>query len=96
MTNQIETSFDVIVIGGGPAGLSAALWCDELGLSALLLEKETETGGQLLWTYNEIKNHLGAEAASGRELRDIFVGQTEKRKFSIRLRAEAQRRRSSG
>ena len=31
--------FDVIIIGAGPAGLSAALWCDELGLDTLVLER---------------------------------------------------------
>ncbi len=52
-----ETDFDVIIIGGGPGGLSAALWCSELGLNAILLEKEAEFGGQLLRTFNSIKNY---------------------------------------
>jgi len=77
--------FDVIIIGGGAAGLSAALWCDELGLNTLLLESNAELGGQLLWIYNKIKNHLGSEAKNGRELRDIFVRQIETRNFTLRL-----------
>lgn len=81
-------NFDVIIIGGGAAGLSAALWCDELKLSALLLESGAEFGGQLLWTYNEIKNHLGIEAENGREMRDIFLRQIEKRRFEYRLNAK--------
>lgn len=81
-------NFDVIIIGGGAAGLSAALWCDELKLSALLLEAGEEFGGQLLRTYNEIKNHLGARAENGRELRDIFVKQTENRQFTFCLNAK--------
>jgi thioredoxin reductase (NADPH) len=81
-------NFDVIIIGGGAAGLSAALWCDELSLSALLLEAGEEFGGQLLWTHNEIKNHLGADAKNGREMRDMFVRQTEKREFTRRLNAK--------
>jgi thioredoxin reductase (NADPH) len=85
---QNPKSFDIIIIGGGAAGLSAALWCDELGLSAVLLEKEAEFGGQLLWTYNAIKNHLGIEAENGLELRDMFARQIENRNFSIRLRAK--------
>jgi len=81
-------NFDVIIIGGGAAGLSAALWCDELGHSALLLEADSEFGGQLLQTYNEIKNHLGVEAKNGREMRDIFLKQTENRRFTRRLNAK--------
>ena len=70
---QKRDELDVIIIGGGPGGLSTALWCAELGLKAILLEKESEFGGQLLRTYNTIKNHLGADAANGRVLRDIFL-----------------------
>jgi thioredoxin reductase (NADPH) len=83
--------YDVIIIGGGAAGLSAALWCDDLGLNALLLESDAELGGQLLWTHNAIKNHLGGEARDGREMRDIFVKQIENRRFDIRLQSEINR-----
>ncbi len=88
MLNQIRTKFDVIIIGGGVGGLSTALWCDELGLSALLLESQAELGGQLLWTHNEIKNYLGREAKNGRELRDTFLEQIEKRNFELSLQAQ--------
>lgn len=81
-------TFDVIIIGGGAAGISAALWCDELGLSSILLESGSELGGQLLWTYNAIENHLGIEAKNGVELRDIFVRQIKKRDFSLYLNAK--------
>ncbi len=80
--------YDVIIIGGGAAGISAALWCDELKLNALLLDSNAELGGQLLWTHNAIKNYLGVEAKNGRELRDVFVRQIENRKFDLRLNAE--------
>ena len=83
--------FDVIIIGGGAAGISAALWCDDLKLNALLLESAAELGGQLLWTYNEIKNHLGIEAANGRNLRDVFLKQIANRKFTARLNAKVSR-----
>lgn len=80
--------FDVIIIGGGAAGISSALWCDDLGLNALLLERDEELGGQLLWTHNRIENHLGVAAENGSELRDIFVRQLNKRKFTLHLNAE--------
>ena len=86
--SQSVINFDVIIIGGGAAGMSAGLWCDELGLNALLLEEKCELGGQLLWTYNAIKNHLGIEAENGRELRDIFLKQIERRNFAIKLSSE--------
>ncbi len=81
-------NFDVIVIGGGAAGLSSAVWCAELGLRVLLLEKNAELGGQLLWTHNQIKNHLRIEKVNARELRDVFVRHVETFASDICLNAE--------
>jgi thioredoxin reductase (NADPH) len=75
--------YDVLIIGAGPAGLSAARWCDELGLDTLVLEQKEEVGGQLLSVYNPIENYLGAQAANGRELRDLFVAQTRTSDFDL-------------
>ncbi|PWT82608.1 MAG: hypothetical protein C5B44_01865 [Acidobacteria bacterium] len=58
---------DVIIIGAGPGGLAAALWCEELGLDTLLLEQNETPGGQLLHVYNPIKNYPGLAAANGPE-----------------------------
>ena len=80
--------FDVIIIGGGPAGLSAALWCGDLGLKTLLLEKRSEFGGQLLRVYNRIENYLGIDAGNGLEMRDRFLLQIEKREFLRKLETE--------
>jgi thioredoxin reductase (NADPH) len=81
---------DVIIIGAGPAGLSAALWCDELGLDTLVIERAAEVGGQLLRVYNPIRNHLGVEAADGRELRDRFAAQVEDKDFDLWTEAEVE------
>ena len=83
--------FDVIIIGGGVAGISAGLWCDDLNLSALLLESEEELGGQLLRTYNKISNHLGRSAENGRHMRDIFVKQIEDRKFELKTQTKVEK-----
>jgi thioredoxin reductase (NADPH) len=72
---------DVIIIGGGPAGLSAARWCDELGLDTLLLEKAEDIGGQLHRIYNPIGNYLGLHAASGDELLQHFRSDLETADF---------------
>jgi thioredoxin reductase (NADPH) len=74
---------DVLIIGAGPAGLSAARWCDELGLDTLVLEQNEEVGGQLLSVHNPIENYLGLRAANGLELRDRFVEQTKDCDFDL-------------
>ena len=74
---------DVLIIGAGPAGLSAARWCDELGLDTLLLEQREEVGGQLLSIHNPIDNYLGLHANNGRELRERFVEQTKDCEFDL-------------
>ena len=74
---------DVVIIGAGPAGLSAARWCDELGLDTLVLEQNEEVGGQLLSVHNPINNYLGLNARNGRELRDHLVAQTKECDFDL-------------
>lgn len=74
---------DVIIIGAGPAGLSSALWCDELGLDTLVLEQGEEVGGQLLHIYNPINNYPGVRAGSGRELRDLFSKRVDEAEFDL-------------
>jgi len=74
---------DVVIIGAGPAGLSAARWCDELGLDTLVLEQAEEVGGQLLSVHNAVENYLGVRAANGEELRNLFVDQTRDCDFDL-------------
>jgi thioredoxin reductase (NADPH) len=74
---------DVLIIGAGPAGLSAARWCDELGLDTLVLEEGEEVGGKLLAVHHPIENYLGVRAANGRELLDRFVEQTKESDFDL-------------
>lgn len=80
--------YDVVIIGAGPAGMSAALWCDELGLETLVLEEQAEMGGQLLWVYNRIENYPGLRVANGRELRDRFAEQMENAGFDLWTQVE--------
>ena len=74
---------DVLIIGAGPAGLSAARWCDELGLNTLVLEQAEEVGGQLLSVHNAVENYLGVHAANGRQLRDLFAEETNDCEFDL-------------
>lgn len=72
----------MIVIGGGPAGISAAFWCAELGWRNVIIERETELGGQLLWTFGEITNYLGTIAENGRDLCGRFLEQLDKKQVT--------------
>ena len=75
------TRFDVVIVGGGPAGLSAAVWAADLGLTAALIEKREELGGQLLQIHNPVTNYLGVTAENGKELRDLFVAAAQNSRF---------------
>ena len=74
---------DVIIIGAGPAGLSAALWCDELGLDTLVLEQNERSGGQLHSIYGAIENYPGVRAGNGREFFDRFSVNVSEADFDL-------------
>ena len=74
---------DVIIIGAGPAGLSTAFWCDELGLDTLVLEQAEQIGGQLHRVYNPIKNYLGLKTQNGEELLEVFAKDVEDAEFDL-------------
>src|SRR5215217_9754755 len=74
---------DVIIIGAGPAGLSTAFWCDELGLDTLLLEQAEQIGGQLHRVYNPIKNYLGLNTSNGKELLELFTHDVDTADFDL-------------
>ena len=56
--------FEVIIIGAGPAGLSAAVYAVRARLKSLLLEKEYMSGGQIVTT-TEVDNYLGLPGMNG-------------------------------
>ena len=65
--------YDIIIIGGGPAGLTAAVYARRAGKSALVLEKAS-FGGQI--TYSpKIENFPSAVSISGTELADKMMEQ---------------------
>ncbi|MDR3564078.1 MAG: FAD-dependent oxidoreductase [Negativicutes bacterium] len=57
--------YDVIIIGGGPAGITAAVYASRKKQNTLLITKEF--GGQILWT-NSIENYTGYHLISGLDL----------------------------
>lgn len=67
--NEVEKR-QLVIIGAGPAGLTAAIYGKRAGLDVLLLEKGVP-GGQINIT-DEIENWTGVEHASGPELAESF------------------------
>lgn len=59
-----DKMYDLIIIGSGPAGLSAAVYGKRAGLNLLVLEKNPMSGGQVLNTY-EVDNYLGMPGING-------------------------------
>ena len=71
----MEPYFDIVIVGGGPAGLTAAIYARRAGKSVLLLEKES-FGGQIA-SAPKVENFPGLPAVSGAELADRLYGQAE-------------------
>ena len=63
--------YDVIIIGSGPAGLSAAIYGNRAKLDVLVIEKAPFSGGQIVNTY-EVDNYPGLHGIGGFDLADKF------------------------
>lgn len=61
---------DIIIVGGGPAGLVAALYAGRAQLDALMIEKQFQ-GGQMVTT-NEVENYPGFIDITGSDLANIM------------------------
>jgi thioredoxin reductase (NADPH) len=69
--------YDLIIIGSGPAGLSAAIYASRARLNTLVLEQNFISGGQIIDTY-EIDNYPGIPGISGMDLADKMQQHAEK------------------
>jgi len=82
MEKKVE-KYDVVIIGGGAAGLTAAIYCGRARLNTLLIEKSL-VGGLATYT-NEIENYPGfPEGETGLGLMDLFHKQAKK--FGVKFK----------
>jgi alkyl hydroperoxide reductase subunit F len=76
--SEVEGVADVLVIGAGPAGMTAAVYCARKRLKVAIVTKDI--GGQVAWTLG-IENYMGFQYITGRELTEKFVEQV--RQFPV-------------
>ena len=69
--------YDVIIIGSGPAGLTAAIYARRAKLTSLVIEANYVSGGQVINTY-EVDNYPGLPGISGMELGNTLRAHAEK------------------
>lgn len=75
--------FDVVIIGGGAAGLTAAIYCGRARLNTLVIEKAL-VGGLATYT-NEIENYPGfPDGSTGLDLMELFHKQAKK--FGVKFK----------
>lgn len=63
--------YDLIIVGAGPAGLSAAVYGRRAGLNLIVIEQTPMGGGQVVDTY-EVDNYLGLPGVNGFDLAQKF------------------------
>jgi thioredoxin-disulfide reductase len=83
MENKEKQVWDLIIIGGGPAGITAGIFAGRQKLTTLLITKEF--GGQINWKAVNIENYPGFPEISGKELISKFVEHLKKYPVEILL-----------
>lgn len=71
----MQRDYDLIIVGGGPAGLTAAIYALRAGLKTMLLERQF-IGGQAAIT-NDIENYPGFRNVGGQELTELMFSQAK-------------------
>lgn len=80
----MENLYDLVIVGGGPAGLAAGIYGGRAKMNTLILEK-VAPGGQALLT-NELVNYPGFAQGSGAQIMEEWVNHAKG--FGVRIKRE--------
>jgi len=78
---EIKEKYDVIIVGGGPAGLAAGLYCQRAALKTVLFEKGL-IGGQIAIS-KDVENYPGVEGITGFDLAEKLLHHAQA--FGLRI-----------
>lgn len=76
MKNNIKQEYDILIIGAGPCGITAAIYAKRAGNTTAMIEKSSP-GGKVVKT-SEIENYPGLDSILGPDLAMNFFNQTQK------------------
>jgi len=82
-------SLELLVVGAGPSGVSAALWARSLGLEVLVLEAAEVPGGQLHQVHHRIENMAGSSGVDGPRLARVLESQLADSGIEVRYGTRA-------
>jgi NADPH-dependent 2,4-dienoyl-CoA reductase/sulfur reductase-like enzyme len=87
MTNKININYDIVIIGGGPAGLAAAIEARKTGVKKiLLLERDRELGGILQQCiHNGFGLHIFKKELTGPEYAENFINELQNLNIEYKL-----------
>lgn len=88
-----KKTYDIIIIGGGPAGLTSAIYSARKQLKTLLLT--IDIGGQVSWT-SDIENYTGYQLVTGSELTKKFEEQVKQFPIDVKEEIEVTSIKKSG
>ena len=75
--------YDIIIVGGGPAGLTAAVYARRAGKTVLVLERDA-LGGQITWS-PKVENYPAIQSISGMELGNLMAEQAMEQGAAVEI-----------
>lgn len=77
--HELRSPEEIVIVGGGPAGLAAQLWCNRLGHPAILVDSALQLGGQLHLVYGKMQDLPAMQPMTGKELLNRLLHQYRQR-----------------